>query len=171
MSNEERKTIGDLLPKPDFETAREAVMREGQGYVHLPKRNSDYTGRILLMTDSHLIQQVGYRTAIAHDLSKLDKGKEIGDRFDRNEIKPKTTISIKYDNERGSTRLMNPEQARVERYSKDAEKWAEKNITNEQSRKLFLENIEKFKKDVSREKGHEKAQERPPAAREAEKQR
>jgi len=148
----ENQIIGDKLPKPDWETARDMVSSpEKKGAVYLPKPHSQYSGKLLAMTDSHLIQQVGKHTAIAHDLSKLENGQQLETDFDTGKIQPnKTNMSIQYDQDKGRADTLTFNQTRAEQVKSQAEKWAEKNITNEKSKEAFMKHIDNFTKDMSK---------------------
>lgn len=59
----------------------EQVAKEALGadaVVVQPKDNSRYVGPVLGNTESHAVQDVGRRTAVAHDLGKLDRAPAVG---------------------------------------------------------------------------------------------
>lgn len=151
MSNDQ-KYVGSMLPKPDWETAREAVSSpDKKGFVYLPKPHSQYAGKLLSMTDTHLIQQVGKNSAVAHDLSKLENGQELAKSFDGGQISPnKTSLSIKYEQDKGKADVLSYNQQRADQVRSQAEKWAEQNITNAKSRDAFLKHVGNFTKDMAK---------------------
>lgn len=157
----ETKFIGERLPKPDWETARDLVStQDRKGFVYLAKPGAEYAGKVVLMSETHLVQQVGKNSAVAHDLSKLDNSKELSKRFDNGEIEVnKTSMSIKYDNERGTAEVLTYNQQRADAVQAQAEKWAEQNITNGKSREAFLKHVQAFTQDMAKGKQPAKAAE------------
>ncbi|BBL36042.1 hypothetical protein Nstercoris_02321 (plasmid) [Nitrosomonas stercoris] len=151
------KYIGERLLKPDWEAARDLVSsNERKGFVYLAKPNAQYAGKIIMMSDTHLVQQVGKNSAVAHDLSKLENGAELTRQFDNNEIKiGRTNIKVEYNQDRGKANIVTYNQQRSEYVRKQAEKWAEQNITNSKSRAAFLKHVHAFTQDMA--KGQEPA--------------
>lgn len=156
------KYIGDRLPKPDWETARDMVSSmDRKGFVYLPKPNAQYAGKVLMMSDTHLIQQVGKNSAVAHDLSKLDNGAELGERYDAGEIAAgRTSLKVEYGQERGKADVLTYNQQRADTVRTQAEKWAEQHITNAKSREAFVKHVRAFAQDMA--KGNEPAKAQQP---------
>lgn len=163
------KYIGDRLPKPDWETARDMVSSpDRKGFVYLAKPNSQYAGKVLMMSDTHLVQQVGKNAAVAHDLSKLENGPELGNQFDEGVIKAgHTSIKVQYGQDRGKAEVLSYNQQRAESVRTQAEKWAEQHITNAKSREAFVKHVRAFAQDLA--KGQEPAKAQPQQAKAPEK--
>lgn len=149
------KYIGERLPKPDWETARDMVSsQDKKGFVYLAKPDSQYTGKVLMMSDTHLVQQIGKNSAVAHDLSKLENGPELESQFDGGQIKAgHTSIKVEYGQDRGKADVLSYNQQRAESVRTQAEKWAEQHITNAKSREAFVKHVRAFAQDLA--KGHE----------------
>lgn len=151
------KYIGERLPKPDWETARNLVSSEDRkGFVYLAKPNAQYAGKVLLMSDTHMVQQVGKNSAVAHDLSKLENGPEFERQFDDGKIKAgRTHIRVEYGQDSGKADVVTYNQQRADTVQTQAEKWAEQNITNSKSRETFMKHVRAFAQDIA--KGNEPA--------------
>lgn len=162
MSNntKENKYVGGMMPKPDWETARDMVSdQERKGSVFLPKPMGEYSGKMILMTDTHLVQQVGRYSAVAHDMSKLDNGGELEKNFDDGSIQANcTSMKVVYEKDKGNADVLSYNQERANIIQKQAEKWAEKNITNSRSRATFLKHVDSFTQDLTKDKQPEKTQ-------------
>jgi len=158
--------IGDRLPKPDWETARDMVSsQDRKGFVYLAKPNSQYAGKVLMMSDTHLVQQVGKNAAIAHDLSKLENGTELGKQFDEGLIKTgHTSIKVQYGQDQGKADVLSYNQQRAESVRTQAEEWAEQHITNAQSREAFVKHVRAFAQDLAKGQEAAKAQSQPAKA-------
>ena len=159
------KYIGERLPKPDWETARNLVSSaDRKGFVYLAKPNAQYAGKVLMMSETHLVQQVGKNSAVAHDLSVLENGPELERQFDNGEIKAgRTHIKVEYGQDRGKVDIVTYNQQRAETVQTQAEKWAEQNITNSKSRETFLKHVRTFAQDMA--KGQEPAKTLPDKAK------
>lgn len=159
------KYIGERLPKPDWETARNLVSSaDRKGFVYLAKPNAQYAGKVLMMSETHLVQQVGKNSAVAHDLSVLENGPELERQFDNGEIKAgRTNIKVEYGQDRGKADIVTYNQQRAETVQTQAEKWAEQNITNSKSRETFLKHVRTFAQDMA--KGQEPAKTLPDKAK------
>ena len=146
------KYIGDRLPKPDWETARDMVSSpDRKGFVYLAKPNSQYTGKVLMMSDTHLVQQVGKNAAIAHDLSKIENSTELEKQFDEGLIKVgQTSIKVEYSQDQGKADVFSYNQQRAESVRMQAEKWAEQHITNAQNRGTFVNHVRAFVQDLAK---------------------
>ncbi|MGP8437782.1 DUF5710 domain-containing protein [Paraburkholderia fungorum] len=86
--------------KTPVELARAAI---GEGVVlNEAKDNGRYVGAMVGNTTSHAVQNVGRRTAVAHDLGKLDRVPQVG-----------ADARIVYSNGRGEVAMKDAEQTRV----------------------------------------------------------
>lgn len=163
------KYIGERLPKPDWETARDLVSsQDRKGFVYLPKPNAQYAGKVLMMSDTHMVQQVGKNSAVAHDLSKLENGPELERQFDGGGIKAgQTNVKVEYGQDRGKADVLSYNQQRAETVRTQAEKWAEQHISNAKSREAFVKHVRAFAQDMA--KGNEPAKAQPEQAKAPEK--
>lgn len=148
----EAKTIGALMPKPQWAEARDAVSTQGQinGKVYLPKSMNEYAGKIVYMTETHLVQQVGKNSAVTHDLSKLENGKDLAQAFDEKKIGPRTNIVIKYGEDRGAGEVIPFNAQRAAEVKKEGVAWAEQNIANERTRAMFVKHLDAFTADMAK---------------------
>ena len=155
--------IGERLPKADWEAARDMISsQDRKGFVYLAKPHSQYAGKILMMSDTHLVQQVGKNAAIAHDLSKLENGTELRKQFDEGLIKAgNTSIKVEYGQDQGKADVLSYNQQRAESVRMQAEKWAEQHITNAQNREAFVKHVRAFAQDLAKRKEPTKTQPKP----------
>ena len=152
--SKENKYVGRMMPKPDWETARNLVSdQERSGSVFLAKPMAEYSGKMILMTDTHLVQQVGRYSAVAHDMSKLENGGQLERDFEEGSIQnDRTSMKISYDKDIGKADVLSYNQQRANIIQKQAEKWAKENITNEKSRETFLKHVDSFTADLTKGK-------------------
>lgn len=155
------KYIGERLPKPDWEIARNLVgSGDRKGFIYLAKPNAQYAGKMLIMSNTHMVQQVGKNSAVAHDLAMLENGPELERQFDNGEIKAgRTNIKVEYGQDRGKADIITYSQQRAESVQTQAEKWAKQHITNSRSREIFLKHVRAFIEDMA--EGHEPAKTQP----------
>lgn len=148
----EVRNLGSPMPKADWTQARDAVSTSGtaNGKVFLPKALNEYTGKIMFVTDTHLVQQVGKNSAVAHDLSKLGNGQDLAAAWDAKKIAARTNIVIKYGNERGVGEIIPFNVQRAAEVRKQGTEWAQVNIKNEQSRAAFVKHLEGFTADMAK---------------------
>jgi hypothetical protein len=144
----ENKTIGASLPKGEWEIARGKVGGK-DGRVFLPRENREYTGQVLYATETHLIQQVGKHAAVAHDLTKLENNKELMEQYDKGQLSNKV-VKLQYGEDKGRAEVVSVSVQRANEIKKQAGEWAEKNITNQKSREIFVQHIESFTRDLSK---------------------
>lgn len=164
-----QQNIGAMMPKSEWAQARDAVSDQGKtnGRVYLPKVENEYQGKIVFLTDTHLVQQVGKNSAVTHDLSKLENGADLAQQYDEKKIGPKTHIVVRYGAERGEGEVVPFTVQRANEVKKQGTEWAEKNITNERSRSTFVKHLEAFTADMAKgitfhqAKPAERAPERP----------
>lgn len=143
----DRKIIGEPLPPHEAENARKLV-GEKIGRV-LPSRiNGEYGGKALYMTETHLIQQVGKATVIAHDLSKLENGDQMGKLYDDGKLTNKV-LKIQYGEERGNAEILPYNMQRAAEIKKQATQMADKAMKNDLTRDpCFKKHVDRFTKDM-----------------------
>jgi conjugative relaxase-like TrwC/TraI family protein len=92
------EVIGTKMSAADW---KEAVALVGSEQIALPKQNGEYAGKVILVTDTHLVQLTGKNTAIAHDISKLANAKVIEQLADTGQLQGKHFM-LKYDQVKGT---------------------------------------------------------------------
>ncbi len=156
--------IGSMMPRGEWEHARAEVSNPGQknGKVFLPKTMNDYSGRIIFMTDTHLVQRVGPNAAVIHDLSKLENGQALAKAFDNKEIGPRSNLHVRYGREHGVGEIV-PFNVHIAREMRiNAIAWAENKIPNERTRSAFIKHHDAFTQDLI--KGYAPQQAKPAIA-------
>lgn len=155
----ERKYIGKPMDKPEWSAAIQKL--GGRGKILLPAPLAEYAGRVIQISETHIVQQVGPGLAVAHDLTKLSiiekpaAGPELmGKDFD-----------FKYGQDKGEGKLVTFNERRAEYVKEEAKKWAETNISQDASRKAFLKHIDNFSNHlaISKERKVDKAADMPAA--------
>lgn len=144
--------IGRPMNRADYEAAREALANAGQpnASVTLARAGGLYTGKVVLVTDTHLVQSSGPRSAVAHDLALLANRTDVERKFDAGHIQQgKTRFIVQYVGESGratpAPRLTEREANRVAAL---AEQWAEGAISSVRARTAFVKNIDRLVFDV-----------------------
>jgi|GEM_PF-7022794 len=89
--------IGTKMSATDW---KDAVTLVGSEQIALPKQNSEYAGKVILVTDTHLVQLTNKNSAIAHDLSQLANAKDIEQLADTGQLQGKHFM-LKYDQAKG----------------------------------------------------------------------
>lgn len=64
----------------DAEAMRSQLLKDGFEVVHTPRPGLPYIGKILLVTDFHVAQDVGKRHATLHDKQQLQQAYQVGDK-------------------------------------------------------------------------------------------
>lgn len=91
--------IGSKMNAPEYTTALNKLGGKDVGSIDLPRQNNTYNGKILQLSETHIVQQVSKNKAIAHDASKLANGKELL-RVASAELK-NTVFDFKYNEKTG----------------------------------------------------------------------
>lgn len=151
-SNAARK-LGENIQKADWLEARNAVSDRGatNGRVTLPKPNGEYAGKVVFITETHLVQQVGKNAAVAHDLRLLENGRELGEAYDQNKVQAGITrMLVRYDAAKGKAEVVPFNVQRATEVRKQGEVWASKSISNVKARQTFMSHLDKFTTDIAR---------------------
>jgi hypothetical protein len=156
--------IGNPMPKADWTQAKEIV--GGQtGKLYLPKIHTDYAGKIVMVTDTHIVQQVGKNTVIAHDLSRLENNAELKQLNAAGQLQGKQ-LKVSYGAAVGKQEVMTFSQVRAAEVSKTAKEYAEANIKTPKAREDFLKHVDKMMAaELARSKTQDKATPAAPAPR------
>ena len=68
--------IGSDLSVADKKTALSRLGGQGATLI-LPRSNSAYSGKIMQVSDTHIVQQTGKNAAVVHEIIKLSNGKDL----------------------------------------------------------------------------------------------
>ena len=67
----EGKLIGRELDRSSHEYALTMVGGMERGEVLLPRQNGHYVGEVIMVTDTHIVQEIATNVVIAHDIAKI----------------------------------------------------------------------------------------------------
>ncbi|WP_156516868.1 KfrB domain-containing protein [Delftia sp. GW456-R20] len=135
-------TVGSSMPVADWREAKDiAGAGTNSGRVYLPKSFTDYAGRIVMVTDTHIVQQASKNAVVAHDISRLENGAEITKLNASGDLQGKV-IKISYGLMDGKSEVLTFSQVRAGEILKDAQAYAEQAIKTPQARLVFLKHIE-----------------------------
>jgi cell filamentation protein len=73
----ELSAIGETMSAAEYGSALTKLGGKGIGKIDLPMPNSVHSGKIIQVSDTHIVQKVGKNSAVAHDISKLSNGLEL----------------------------------------------------------------------------------------------
>lgn len=160
------KLIGKPMDKAEWSAAIDRLGGKGKAKIVLPKPLGEYSGKIIQVSETHIVQQNGKGIAVAHDITKLNFGDISKGTVSGNltEIMGKD-FDFKYDAEKGVGKHVTFNERRAEYVKEEAKKWAETNITKDVARKAFLKHIEDFSNHLAipKERKAEKAVDMPAA--------
>jgi hypothetical protein len=156
--------IGQAMPKADWSQAKDLVGGQA-GKLYLPKIHTDYAGKIVMVTDTHIVQQVGKNTVMAHDLSRLENSRELRELNAAGQLQGKQ-LKVSYGAVMGKQEVMTFTQVRAAEVSKTAKEYAEANIKTPKAREDFLKHVDKMMaSQIERNKPQDKAAPPAPAQR------
>lgn len=149
---EREPVLGERIAMADWTKARNAVSdpNKTNGRVFQPRPDHDYTGKLMFITDTHLVMQVGGHTAVIHDLKLLDQGAELAKQYDEGKLRPRATISVRYGPERGEAEVIPFSKQMAEEVMAKGQHWAEQHITNARSRDTFMKHFGEFTAELSK---------------------
>lgn len=133
-------TMGVPMPMADWKQAKE-LAGGNSGRVYLPKMLTEYAGKIVMVTNTHVVQQASKNTVIAHDLSKLEDRSEIVKLNAEGKLQGKT-LKVSYGSMDGKAEVLTFTQVRANDILKDATAYASQSIKTPQARAAFLKHIE-----------------------------
>lgn len=135
-------TIGRQMPKADWSEARNiAGAGSNNGRVYLPKIHSDYAGKVVLVTDTHVVQRVSKNAVVAHDISRLENRDEILKLQKEGNLQGKN-LKITYDGIKSNVEVISFEKQRAQEVQSRAADYAAENIKSPAARQTFLKHIE-----------------------------
>lgn len=138
----EMLTIGRQLPKADWAVARDiAGAGSNNGRVYLPKMHTDYAGKVVLVTDTHVIQRVSKNAVVAHDISRLQNRDEILQLQKDGTLQGKN-LKMTYDGIKSNVEVISFEKQRAQEVQTRAADYAAQNIKSPAARETFLKHIE-----------------------------
>lgn len=134
-------TIGTPLPKSEWARARDLAGANGR--VFLPKVHTDYSGVVVQVTDTHIVQKTGRRSVVAHDAAKLENRAEL-ERLHTDDQLVQRRVTIAYGPVSGRSRVHHPELQQTVELRLIAREYAAKNIASIQGRSAFLSNVDRM---------------------------
>jgi len=150
---EDIRRVGEQMPRADWQEAIDILKSkspETSARIYLPKAEADYAGKVVMITDTHIVQQVGRGTAVAHDLGKLENGKELNAAIDNNSIRIGSQVAFKYDQDKGKGEVVSYAQHRNDAVKKDLQEWAKEAMPNAKSRDTFLKHLDKGMSEITK---------------------
>jgi len=144
--------IGTGLSNLDATRARAAVSDPGlaNGVLSYAKPGQQYSGPVVFVTDTHMVQRVSRNAAVAHDLGRLRNGPEVGQAYEA--LKPDHAAPrwlVRYDSDRGQAEVSPLKTAEAQEVKRLAQLWAERNISQPAARAEFGRRIDEFVSDLT----------------------
>jgi hypothetical protein len=96
--------IGSKMTVSDYGSAITKIGGDGVGKIDCPKSGGAYCGKIIQVSDTHVVQQVGKNIAIAHDIKQLSNSTELLNLASAGKLKGKV-FDINYNHAMGSVSL------------------------------------------------------------------
>lgn len=161
-ANAQRKPLGSYLyahtdiPKEITSFVTEKLGKGAE--AHPPRADGGYKGRVLLNSDSYLVQAVGRnsQTAVVHRKGDTElMGSNLKWR-DENKRLGSVDVQIHYDGDKGKVYSWNRQREDQQRMLSRAERFA-KTITNEKDREAFLTNLKEMVKGEGKEQSSRQA--------------
>lgn len=140
-------TIAAQMPRAEWAQAKDLAGENGR--VYLPKILTDYAGKIVMVTDTHIVQQASKNSVIAHDLSKLDNRDDLVKLNAEGKLQGKY-LKVEYGSHEGKTQVMTFAQMRDAEVLKKAVNYADTAFKTPQTKANFLKHVEKMMLDVER---------------------
>lgn len=140
-ASKEAMTLGAPMPKAEWAQAKELAGANGR--VYLPKFLSDYSGKVVMVTDTHVVQQASKNSVVAHDLAMLDTRDELLKLNGEGKLQGKV-LKVIYGSTRGMPEVMSFSQVRAAEIRETAVGYAEVNIKSAQGREAFIKHVEKM---------------------------
>jgi hypothetical protein len=150
--------VGASMQPTDWMRARAAVSQPGRtdGAVIQAQRGARYTGPVVMVTDTHLVQRVGKSSGVVHDLSTLRNGAEIGQAYEG--LKPGLAaprLLVSYEGNRGQAEPQAFKTAELSELRRMAVAWADKTIAEPRARTDFVERLTAFVAELDRGGRHD----------------
>lgn len=159
--------IGSWLPKADWATAKEFGGPDGR--VYIPKGMAEYAGKVVLVTDTHIVQKVSKTAVIAHDIKKLSNGAALAalDKTGRPTAIGKELL-VEYGLGNGTGQVKTFEQVRAQEVKEIGEKYAETAFKTPAQKTTFLKHLNLMFEKMSKESA---SRDLPPAEQRPQQQR
>lgn len=100
----ENTPIGSKLRVAEYASALEKIGGAAAAMVVLPRGNTDYIGKIIQFSDTHLVQQASKSIAVAHDIQKLANGADLLQQAVAGKVQGKVFV-IQYGKDAGRASL------------------------------------------------------------------
>lgn len=127
--------VGDQMPKADWHEAK-ALAGGAVGRVYLPKMMTEYAGKIVMVTDTHLVQQTGRNTVVAHDVRRVQ------DLPSRAQLQGQT-VKFSYGAISAKSEILDFTPTHQATVRQLAQELADRNIKSPQARGNFISQVEK----------------------------
>lgn len=134
-------TIGEPMPKAEWAQAKQLAGANGR--VYLPKMLTDYAGKVVMVTDTHVVQQASKNSVIAHDLQKLAGREELDPLIRDGKLQGKQ-LNVAYGSNTGEAQVLSFSQVRANEVRATAERYAETALKTPQARETFLKHVEQM---------------------------
>lgn len=134
-------TIGAPMPRAEWGQAKELAGANGR--VYLPKILTDYAGKVVMVTQTHVVQQASKNSVVAHDLAKLDKAEELARMNADGQLQGKV-LKVAYGSLEGQTEVLTFTQVRAADVNQTARDYAQAHIQSPEARADFLKHVEQM---------------------------
>ena len=135
--------IGARMSTVEYRAALAKLGAGVQARIDLPKANATYAGTIIQWSDTHIVQKISPRRAIAHNVSKLANGMEMLQRAAKGDM---TDISIVYDLNAGREAVRTLPAKAASDLVDASTQWAAMHIGSATSRAGFVERITRLER-------------------------
>jgi hypothetical protein len=137
--------LGEKMTAIEYRDAVKKLGGESVGRIDLPKQHCTYTGKIVQVSDTHIVQKVGKNAAVAHSINKVTNGMEIVSLAAKGQMRS-ADMSIKYDGAVGVAKQVGFSIEKSNAAVATSKSWAEQNIGSPKAREAFGKLIESFAK-------------------------
>lgn len=154
--------IGEQMSKAEWAQARDLAGANGR--VHLPKIYTDYSGPVVMVTPTHVVQQTSRNSVVAHDLARLDNARELVQLNADGRLQGQR-LMVAYGPASGRSHVQHFDVARTTELGAIAREYAQHNLKSPQSRAAFVMHVDKMMSaELSRNAPQKPAQQHARAA-------
>jgi hypothetical protein len=133
--------VGEPMPRAEWAQAKQ--LSGSNGRVYLPKAHTDYAGKIVMVTDTHVVQQAGKSSVVAHDLSKLENRQDL-DKLNAEGKLQNKVLKVSYGTSAARAEVLTFTQVRAAEVAKAAADYARESIKSPQARENFVKHVQKM---------------------------
>lgn len=134
--------IGSKMILTEHQSALSKLGGAEVGHIELPKQMCAYTGKVIQVSDTHIVQQVNKNLAYAHDISKLTNGKELRSLAEEGKLR-NVELKIEYS-EKQATALQSLVTKEKLQAMADKSKSFAQELPTQKSRDAFTKQIDSF---------------------------